>query len=112
MSRQEWVGAAVGVGAICVTIAVSSGSTNARIDDLRTDFGAHVQGIRTDLRDLRNDVDSLRADVGNLRYDVDSLRSDVDSLRSDVDSLRGDVDKLNRLLVEHIAGHEYGLGSG
>ena len=118
MSRQEWAGAAVGVGAICVTIAVSSGSTNARIDDLGTNFRTHVQHIRADLRDLRDDVDNLRADVANLRYDVDSLRSDVDSLRSDVDSLRGDVDglrsdvdRLNGLLLEHTTGHAHDGGS-
>ena len=118
MSRQEWVGAGVGVAAICVTIGVSSGSTNARIDDLRTDFRANIQDVRADLRELRNDVDGLRADVGNLRHDVDGLRGDVDSLRTDVEGVRGEVDGLrsdvnllNRLLVEHTAGHEHSPGS-
>ena len=104
MSRQDWVGAAVGVGTICVTIAVSSGSTNARIDDLGTNFRTHVQYLRADLRDLRDDVDNLRGDVANLRYDVDSLRGDVDGLRSD-------VDRLNGLLLEHTTGHAHDGGS-
>ena len=104
MSRQEWVGAGVGIAAICLTIGVSSGSTNARIDDLRTDFRANIQDVRADLRDLRNDVDGLRGDV-------DSLRTDVEGLRGEVDGLRSDVDLLNRLLVEHTAGHEHSPGS-
>ena len=103
MSRQEWVGASIGVTAICVTIAVSSGSTNSRIDDLGTDFRANLQEVRADLRELRGNVNDLRNDVHD-------LRTDVDVLRNDVDGLRGDVDRLNGLLVEHLSGHEHGPG--
>ena len=80
MSREEWVGAGIGVIAICATIGVSSCSTNARIDDLRADMHADMQDVRADLRDLRNDVDALR----------------------------GEVNQLSRSLAAHTAGHAHG----
>ena len=66
MSRDEWIGAGIGVVAICATIGVSSCSTNARIDDLRADIQADMQDVRADLRDLRNDVGDLRGEVSSL----------------------------------------------
>ena len=118
MSRQDWVGAALGVGAICVTIAVSSGATHARIDDMRTDFNAHVQDMRADLREMRTAIDSLRGDVASLRGDVDgmrgnvdSMRSDIDSMRTDIDSMRTDMDRLNGLVLEHTTGHSHDAGN-
>ena len=103
MSRQEWIGAGLGVAAICVTIGVSSGSTNARIDDLRSDMRADIQDIRADLRELRNDVDDLRGDVSDLSTDVNDLRNNVNGLRAD-------VNRTNRSLVEHITGPGHGSG--
>ena len=105
MSRGEWVGASLGVVAICAITGVTSCSTSARIDDLSTALQTSVQDIRTDLRDLRNDVDDLRSDVDVLKGEVSRLRVDVNEMRGDMNEMQGDLDRLNRSLVEHTTGH-------
>jgi hypothetical protein len=58
--RQALLSAALGVGAICATVAGSSCSTNARIDDLhanlldfRAEVRSEIQSVRDELRDVR-----------------------------------------------------------
>ena len=78
MNRQTMIAAAIGVGAICATIAGTSCSTNARIDDLRADL--------TDLRvEVRSEIRSVRDEVQNVRDEVRSVRD---------------------LLIDHIDGHD------
>ena len=89
--RQALFSAALGVGAICATVAGSSCSTNARIDDLHAnllDFRAEV----------RSEIQSVRDEIQDVRNDVRNLRSEVQDVRDEVRDVRG-------LLIDHIDGH-------
>lgn len=80
MDRQALISAALGVGAICATVAGSSCSTNARIDDLHAN-----------LIDFRVEV----------RTEVQSVRDDLQDVRDELQDVRG-------LLIDHIDGHPQG----
>ena len=75
--RQALLSAALGVGAICATVAGSSCSTNARIDDLHAN-----------LLDFRAEV-----------------RSEIQSVRDEIQDVRDDVRDVRSLLIDHIDGH-------
>ena len=63
--QQALLSAALGVGAICATVAGSSCSTNAQIDDLQAnllDFRAEVRSEMQSVRDEIQDVRSLLID--------------------------------------------------
>ena len=78
MDRQTMIAAAIGVGAICATVAGTSCSTNARIDDLRAD-----------LTDLRTEV-----------------RSEIRSVRDEIQNVRDEIRSVRDLLIDHIDGHD------
>ena len=89
--RQTLLSAALGVGAICSTVAGSSCSTNARIDDLQ----ANLLGFRAE---VRSELQSVRDEIQDVRNDVRNLRSEVQDVRDEVRDVRG-------LLIDHIDGH-------
>lgn len=72
--------AALGVGAICATVAGSSCSTNARIDDLQAN-----------LLDFRAEV-----------------RSELQSVRGEIQDVRDEIQDVLNLLIDHIDGHDQG----
>ena len=76
--RQALLSAALGVGAICATVAGSSCSTNARIDDLHAN-----------LLDFRAEV-----------------RSEIQSVRNEIQDVRGEIQGMRSLLIDHIDGHD------
>ena len=82
--RQALLSAALGVGAICATVAGSSCSTNARIDDLHAN-----------LLDFRAEV---RSEIQSVHDEIQDVRNDVRDVRNEVQDVRG-------LLIDHIDGH-------
>ena len=51
--RQALLSAELGVGAICATVAGSSCSTNARIDDLHAEILDFRAEVRTEIQSVR-----------------------------------------------------------
>ena len=92
--RQALLSAALGVGAICATVAGSSCSTNVRIDDLHAgllDFRAEV----------RSEIRSVRDEIQDVRVDIQGVRAEIQDVRDEVQGVRG-------LLIDHIDGHDPG----
>ena len=67
MNRQTMIAAAIGVGAICATIAGTSCSTNARIDDLRADLTDLRVEVRSEIRSVRDEIQNVRDEIRNVR---------------------------------------------
>ena len=85
--RQALLSAALGVGAICATVAGSSCSTNARIDDLQAN-----------LLDFRAEV----------RSELQSVRDEIQDVRGELQDVRGEIGGVRNLLIDHIEGHVQG----
>ena len=85
--RQALISAALGVGAICATVAGSSCSTNARIDDLHAN-----------LIDFRAEV----------RMEIQSVRDEIRGVRGELQDVRDEVQGVRGLLIDHIDGHPRG----
>ena len=85
--RQALLSAALGVGAICATVAGSSCSTNARIDDLHAN-----------LLDFRVEV---RSEIRSVRDEIRDVRNELQDVRDEVRGVRG-------LLIDHVDGHPQG----
>ena len=83
--RQVLISAALGVGAICATVAGSSCSTNARIDDLQAN-----------LIDVRDEIQSVR----------DEIRDEIRSVRDELEGVRGEIRDVRDLLIDHIDSHD------
>lgn len=61
--RQTLISAALGVGAICATVAgssCSSCSTNARIDDLHAEILDFRAEVRARIKSVRDEVQDVR----------------------------------------------------
>ena len=68
----------LGVGAICVTIAGTSCSTNARIDDMRS--------THEDIRmDMRSDSEAARAERSEIRDRLKNVEGDTNYIRGRID---------------------------
>ena len=85
--QQALLSAALGVGAICATVAGSSCSTNARIDDLQAN-----------LLDFRAEV----------RSELQSVRDELQDVRGELRDVRGEIGGVRNLLIDHIEGHDQG----
>ena len=94
MDRQALLSAALGVGAICATVAGTSCSTNARIDDLH----ANLLDFRAD---VRSEIQSVRNEIRDVRNELQAVRDEVQAVRDEVQDVRG-------LLIDHIDGHAQG----
>ena len=58
--RQALLSVALGVGAICATVAGSSCSTNARIDDLHAEILDFRAEVRAEIDSVRDEVQDVR----------------------------------------------------
>ena len=87
--RQVLISAALGVGAICATVAGSACSTNARIDDLQAN-----------LIDVRDEIQSVRDEI---RDEIQSVR---DEIRDEIRSVRDEIRSVRDLLIDHIDSHD------
>ena len=90
--RQALLSAALGVGAICATVAGSSCSTNARIDDLH----ANLIDFRVE---VRTEIQSVRTEIRSVRDELRDVRDEIQDVRDEVQGVRG-------LLIDHIDGHD------
>ena len=94
--RQALISAALGVGAICATVAGSSCSTNARIDDLQ----ANLIDVRDEIQSVR---DEIRDEIQSVR---DEVRVQIRSVRDELEGVRGEIRDVRDLLIDHIDGHD------
>ena len=94
--RQVLISAALGVGAICATVAGSSCSTNARIDDLQ----ANLIDVRDEIQSVRDEV---RDEIRSVR---DEVRVQVRSVRDELEGVRGEIRDVRDLLIDHIDSHD------
>ncbi len=85
--RRALLSAALGVGALCATVAGSSCSTNARIDDLQAN-----------LLDFRAEV----------RMEIRSVRDEIRGVRGELQDVRDELQDVRGLLIDHIDGHDRG----
>ena len=90
--RQALLSAALGVGAICATVAGSSCSTNARIDDLHANLIDFRVEVRTEIQSVRNEIRSVRDELRDVRGEIQNVRDEVQGVRG--------------LLIDHIDGHD------
>ncbi len=90
--RQALLSAALGVGAICATVAGSSCSTNARIDDLHANLIDFRVEVRTEIQSVRNEIRSVRDELRDVRGEIQDVRDEVQGVRG--------------LLIDHIDGHD------
>ena len=102
--RQVLISAALGVGAICATVAGSSCSTNARIDDLHANLIDFRAAVRSEFQSVRDEIQSVRDEVEGVRVEIRDVRAELRDVRDDVQGVRG-------LLIDHLDGHDRG-GSG
>lgn len=58
--RQALLSAALGVGAICATVAGASCSTNARIDDLQANLLDFRAEVRSEIQSMRGEIQDVR----------------------------------------------------
>lgn len=112
--RQVLISAALGVGAICATVAGSSCSTNARIDDLQgnlVDVRDEIQSVRDEIRDeirsvrdeMRDEIRSVRDEV---RVQVRSVRDELEGVRGEIRDVRAEVRDVRDLLIDHLEDHD------
>ena len=92
--QQALLSAALGVGAICATVAGSSCSTNARIDDLQAN-----------LLDFRAEV---RSELQSVRDEIQDVRDEIQDVRGEIQDVRGEIRGVRSLLIDHIEGHAQG----
>ena len=59
--QQALLSAALGVGAICATVAGSSCSTNARIDDLQANLLDFRAEVRSEIQSVRDEIQGVRS---------------------------------------------------
>ena len=65
--QQALLSAALAVGAICATVAGSSCSTNARIDDLQANLLDFRAEVRSELQSVRDEIQDVRDEIGGVR---------------------------------------------
>jgi uncharacterized protein (DUF3084 family) len=99
--RQALISAALGVGAICATVAGSSCSTNARIDDLHANLIDFRAAVRSEFQSVRGEIQSVRDEVEGVRVEIRDVRAELRDVRDDVQGVRG-------LLIDHLDGHDRG----
>ena len=97
--RQALISAALGVGAICATVAGSSCSTNARIDDLHANLIDFRAAVRSEFQSVRGEIQSVRDEVEGVRVEIRDVRGELRDVRDDVQGVRG-------LLIDHLDGHD------
>ncbi|MYN65194.1 MAG: hypothetical protein F4X11_09220 [Acidobacteria bacterium] len=59
--QQALLSAALGVGAICATVAGSSCSTNARIGDLQANLLDFRAEVRSEIQSVRDEIQGVRS---------------------------------------------------
>lgn len=59
--QQALLSAALGVGAICATVAGSSCATNARIDDLQANLLDFRAEVRSEIQSVRDEIQGVRS---------------------------------------------------
>ena len=59
--QQALLSAALGVGAICATVAGSSCSTNVRIDDLQANLLDFRAEVRSEIQSVRDEIQGVRS---------------------------------------------------
>ena len=94
--RQVLISAALGVGAICATVAGSSCSTNARIDDLQANLMEFRAAVRAEFQSVR---DEIRGEIRSVRAEIRDVRGEVREVRTEVQGVRD-------LLIDHLDGHD------
>ncbi|KAG6158468.1 hypothetical protein E4U46_006389 [Claviceps purpurea] len=57
-------------------------------ENILTDVGGTMTGIRDDVRGIRGDVKGIRDDVKGMRNDVKGMRNDVKAIRSHVSNIQ------------------------
>ena len=117
--RQVLLSAALGVGAICTTVAGSSCSTNARIDDLHAnlmDFRAAVRAgfqsvrdeVRGEIQSVRDEIQSVRDEIQSVRDELEGVRGEIRDVRVELRDVRDELEGVRGLLIDHLDGHERG----
>ena len=104
--RQVLISAALGVGAICATVAGSSCSTNARIDDLHANLIDFRAAVRSEFQNVRDEIQSVRGEIQSVRDEVEGVRVEIRDVRAELRDVRDDVQGVRGLLIEHLDGHD------
>ena len=99
--RQLLISAALGVGAICATVAGSSCLTNPRINDLQANLIDFRAAVRSEFQSVRGEIQSVRDKVEGVRVEIQDVRAELRDVRDEVVGVRG-------LLIDHLDGHERG----
>ena len=103
--RQVLLSAALGVGAICTTVAGSSCSTNARIDDLHANLIDFRAAVRAEFQSVRDEV---RGEIQSVRDEVEGVREEIRDVRVELRDVRDELEGVRGLLIDHLDGHQRG----
>ncbi len=106
--RQLLISAALGVGAICATVAGSSCSTNARIDDLQANLIDFRTAVRSEFQSVRGEFQSVRDEIQSVRDEVEGVRVELRDVRVELRDVRDEVEGVRGLLIDHLDGHDRG----
>ena len=78
MSLGDRITILVAAGAISTTLGMGSCSTNARIDDVKTQLNTRIDDVNGRIDDVNARIDDLQADIRELRtLIVGGNRTDV-----------------------------------
>ena len=86
-SDTKIIGAVIGMGMLLVSVMVyQSASTNARIDDLRSDVNARFERTDTRIDDLRSD---MREDHAVIHMRLDGLQETASEIAQRLSHVEG-----------------------
>ncbi len=91
--NRDQVPLLLGIGAIVVTLAVGTCSTNARIDDLGDTMNSRFDDMNNRIDDfagtMNNRFDDMNNRFGDMNRRIDDVNRRIDDVQADVRELRG-----------------------
>ena len=113
MVNRDQVPLLLGIGAIVVTLAVGTCSTNARIDDLGDTMNSRFDDMNNRFDDLTGTMNNRFDDVNrrfddvNNRFDdvnrrIDDVNGRIDDVNGRIDNVQTDVRELRGLLFDSL----------